>query len=322
MESPQTNVSSNQPISDKEYPEDGFFEKYANAILWTLAIFMVVAVLGLIAYQYGSLMVTTSLVARAQERYQSGDYKGAIADLDQAAEWTPDYYIPYYVRATFRLEERQDVDLVLKDLDRMLEIDSSMKLGYLSRGMARKWKAMQVSGEERAEWLAQATEDLEFYQEFSSVTNYNAWNAVAYARGISEKKVEQGLEEANKSWEMLEREEKKFPSKEAYEIAQSNVLDTRGLLRFLNDKHDKALEDFDLAIELLERNQEKILKKLEEDGAMEIEVERQTEDLQHMLAVYYHHRGQVHEDLGHEEHAEEDFKRADELGYSPKDGIF
>ena len=57
-------------------------------------------------------------------------------------------------------------------------------------------------------------------------------------------------------------------------------------------------------------------------GIDERVVDRLEQSAEQNLAVLYQHRGLIYEKLGRSDDAAEDFRRAQEYGYSPEDGVW
>jgi tetratricopeptide (TPR) repeat protein len=88
------------------------------------------------------------------------------------------------------------------------------------------------------------------------------------------------------------------------------MLDTRGYLLHLLNRNEEALADLQRAIDRLKNdfNQDPF------DSLKRMQIRRS-------LAVMYHHRGLVFEQLGRTAEAEQDRKHGDRLGYDPQHGV-
>lgn len=109
-----------------------------------------------------------------------------------------------------------------------------------------------------------------------------ALNNRAYNLALAGKELEQSLADVEK----------------ALKLAGPNeaFLDTRGYLLYLLDRPEEALKDLDAALDEVQSRPRR-----RGDGAGEI----------------YYHRGLVHRRLGNSDSAEQDFRRAKELGFQP-----
>jgi tetratricopeptide (TPR) repeat protein len=87
----------------------------------------------------------------------------------------------------------------------------------------------------------------------------------------------------------------------------------------------EALADLNRAIELTEQERDQFEQALQgrrlsrSDVAAKAEQERQFDE---NLAVMHHHRGEVHEKLGHADEAKKDLFIAQELGFNPAAGVY
>ncbi len=133
-------------------------------------------------------------------------------------------------------------------------------------------------------------------------------NARAYTRAIAGQELDEALSDVEEALEL--------------EHNNADYLDTRGYVHYLRGDYELALTDLETALDLSKDspvpdfliagggpNRRRMLARIKLE-------------YQHSLAVMYHHRGQVHEKLGHFEQAQLDLRRGDELGYNPAAGIY
>jgi tetratricopeptide (TPR) repeat protein len=102
----------------------------------------------------------------------------------------------------------------------------------------------------------------------------------------------------------------------------AEFLDTRGYLLYLLDRNEEALKDLDRALKLSEQARNAFIFQQNPFGRRgPIRSRAEQEENDHSLAVMYHHRGLIHEKLGHKEQAEEDLQHGKDLGYAPEKGV-
>ena len=77
---------------------------------------------------------------RGQVHLMRQDYEEAFSDFSYAIQLDPSYSPTYRERATVCMEHRGDLDGALKDIDRALELDPAMPIGYVVRAMI--WSRM------------------------------------------------------------------------------------------------------------------------------------------------------------------------------------
>src|SRR5579863_8592404 len=75
------------------------------------------------------------LTARAQEKFQFGDFAGALADLERASRWTPNRPEIIEVRAMLKLRTH-DVEGSLADYDQLIRLDPQRATAYFHRSVA------------------------------------------------------------------------------------------------------------------------------------------------------------------------------------------
>ena len=75
---------------------------------------------------------------RAYDKYEKGDYYGAIFDYTKAIEMNPNYASAYYNRGNIKGRELKDNKGALLDFNKSLEIDSFNDQAYISRGVVKR----------------------------------------------------------------------------------------------------------------------------------------------------------------------------------------
>jgi tetratricopeptide (TPR) repeat protein len=73
----------------------------------------------------------------ANQKYDKGDYRGAVTDYDRAIALKPDYAKAYKARATVKFGKLQDDKGALADLDRSIQLDPNDGLVYALRGFLK-----------------------------------------------------------------------------------------------------------------------------------------------------------------------------------------
>lgn len=263
-----------------------------------LAGIVAVALLGLAAN--GTKGLANFWLARAYGRYVEGDLPGAIEQLDEGLAWFPDDSMLVFTRAQFR-RQNNDLEGSLSDSNRLIEMAPDFANGYTERAQVYL----------RQKRYPQAIADLEMARNLRPTGEAEALNGLAYGRAIAGTDLEQGLAEVQQAIDQSADSPMLF-----------TYLDTRGYLYHLLKRDDEALADLNRAIELGEKDRDSAAAEMKAKGVSETQARRLTELLNQSLAVMYHHRGEVNQALGHNEQAEFDLRRADELGYDPERGVF
>lgn len=301
------------PPSFDEGPSSGRRRKFGRQF-WLLALMMAFfLLLGSAIVEKGGWdkakeWMADFLVQRAKKKLILDDLPGALADLERATRWKPDDPPIYELRAKVKLELK-DMEGSLKDYDRLLELRPRYAQAYMGRSVVYQ----------RLHRHREAIDDLTQAIKLSSERAPLPRNNRAYARAIAGIELEeafQDIEEAMGAYADI-----RGPTDDP-EAQNAAFLDTRGYLHFLLGRPEKALADFDLAIKIAEKDRDEALSQLDRFTINEKVRTYYQRQFAHELAVMYHHRGQVHEKLGHKSEAEADLKKGDELGYGPEEGVF
>ena len=135
----------------------------------------------------------------------------------------------------------------------------------------------------------------------------NVLNSRAYIRAIANRELERALADVGTALSM--------------EGENANFLDTRGYVCFLLGDGDRALADLDRALEMAQQQACRgvFMGDHPHRGRVLARAIRQHENA---MAVMYHHRGQVHKSLGHDQLADADLRQGDTLGYNPAAGVY
>ena len=131
-------------------------------------------------------------------------------------------------------------------------------------------------------------------------------NERAYTRAIAGLELEKAMEDIKQAL--------------AEEQDNLNFLDTRGYIYLRRGQYAQALDDLDKAVEMTRKNPPFAGFPFAGNDPRRRRAIRR--DYQHGLAVMLHHRGEVHEKLGHTDLAEKDLLEGDALGYNPAKGVY
>jgi len=140
-----------------------------------------------------------------------------------------------------------------------------------------------------------------------------ALNNRAYACALAHTRLEQGLADIQEALQMPGHQEDYV------------LLDTRGFLLYLAGDLPRAREDLDAAVTLAQAEYARHSARSARLMRQMIDprpVQEALKHYEHNLAVICHHRGLVYQDLGLQDQADRDLKRARELGYNPQAGVW
>jgi tetratricopeptide (TPR) repeat protein len=284
-----------------------------RAILWLMLLVFVGLLAGGIArsgkWQDVKNWFAEMLLQRAQEKWlASGDIPGALADVEQAAAWSPDDPNIYELRALIRVEMK-DLVGALEDYDRLIKFNGRYANAY--RGRSQVYQRLNRHRE--------AIDDLTQVIKLSSERDARSRNDRAYARAIAGVELEDALKDIE---EALEYSAELRGTPDAPENANAAFLDTRGYLHLLLGRPKAAMTDLDQAIKVAEAEQQQAIRQSKHSRYPPAYQARILQQFAHNLAVMYHHRGQVHEALGQVAEAEADLRKGDQLGYNPEEGVY
>lgn len=252
-------------------------------------------------------------LASAQEAELNGDLDSAIAACDHALSWCSTRPEIWSFRGKIRLAAK-DLQGALDDCNHAVELSPdgsvdafhSRMLVYQRMGDHDKALADANSIVKIAMDLTRTRQARAMGQRAMSI--HEALNVRAYARALANKEIDAGIDDINNAMARVEPEE------------VFSYLDTRGYLLYLRGDYEAARVDMERAVELGEQQRSELPAVAESEKTAERRVvDRQFRDA---LAVLYHHRGLVYQALGDEARAEADLKVADEMGYSPEDGVW
>lgn len=301
-------------------PGSGLSKRWMTILI--LAPVVISLVIGAIFYSGAATQV---LLQRAAQKYEEGDYAGALSDLDQIASMTDE--LPkefFHLRGRVRME-LADLAGAEGDANAFVEKSKYDKNAYQMRSQVLQRFSFATGVDRHKE----AVTDLEQACELSSDKDPMPLNNLAYARALSGRDLEQGLKEANKAVELWEAQaadplyERGRERDVRLKSSRAAILDTRGYLHFLAGNLKEGLADMDESI----RSEEDVesammgLPELQKPENQKVRARFQKE-FDHTMAVLRHHRGLIHEKLGNAEAAKADFEKSKALGYDPKQGVF
>ena len=273
---------------------------------WFLGLLMVVMV-GTLVVESGvgsgfRMAVVQFWARRAEDKYLADDLLGALADIDHAVKWLPSEPAPDHALAVHRFrgylrQRNQDLNGSLDDYTRLVALAPKNSWGYLLRS-----RVLQQMERHR-----EAIDDLNQAVRLNPA-DVEVYNSRAYTRAVANVELNEALVD-------IERALQASPD-------EPNYLDTRGYIHYLLGNYDKALADLDRAIEITEEQKGHDLDFRADRGVDSRQIARLTRQWNENLSVMHHHRGQVHEKLGHPDQAQADLKLGDKLGYNPETGVY
>jgi tetratricopeptide (TPR) repeat protein len=244
----------------------------------------------------GRASLSQWLRSRAEQKYLRGNYSGAIADASWAIGWSPRTKELYFLRAQCK-EKVADLDGSLEDWNQSLGLTtSSVELSHIHSNRGWIYARLQRF-QEAVDDASQAVK--------LSPTPSNL-NTRAYIRALGKLQLDDALVDINKAIDEQANDNAEF-------------LDTRGYVLHLLDRNDDALKDLDEAIKSTQ--QVKLSIRLQRQAFDPSFFKDQADEVDHSLAVMYHHRGLIYGKLGREDEASQDLRQADLLGYNPLKGI-
>lgn len=275
----------------------------------------------------GRKLLAGKLHERAIEKALGDDVRGALADVERAAALAPNEKTLLRLRAHLRLEN-DDLEGSLSDYNELIAT-SPQYFEYLGRSVV-----LQRLGRH-----GEAIDDLTKAIELGPEGAPTPLNNRAYARALAKVDLEPALEDVQRAIDAVDESIRSFelalqpdliefgPTQASFQLAEkkgdkASYLDTRGFLYYLLGRHQEALDDLNQAIDLATDYRRVLFSTRAVRNQSRPMRERMDRMLNESLAVMYHHRGQIHQALGHTALANDDLKHGDELGYNPSGGVF
>jgi tetratricopeptide (TPR) repeat protein len=276
-------------------------------VLVLVAAIVVPIVFGPKILSQGRKLFANWLANRAMQKYDEGNFAGAIADLNEAIEWSPKSRDLFAHRADCH-EKLDELEDSLADWNKSIELhdsDGNRRRGRAQRTIEiansyarRSWVYVRLGRKDEA--LADADRAVERFRHPMML------NARAYARAILGDKLAEGLADVE---EALQRDG-----------SNSSYLDTRGYLLHLLGRNEEALAEMNQALAVAESVKGSYLRG-QSRRLNERAFERELRDIDESLAVMYHHRGLIYQKLGRDAEAEKDLRSAKDFGYDPAKGV-
>jgi Flp pilus assembly protein TadD len=85
-------------------------------------------------------------IALAGQKYETGDYRGSLANFDRAISIVPNFAIAYGYRGFIKAERLQDVRGALADYNRAIQLDPKSAITYRNRGLLKQEKLQDIQG--------------------------------------------------------------------------------------------------------------------------------------------------------------------------------
>lgn len=239
---------------------------------------------------------------RSEQRYHSDDLPGALEDIETAISLRSDDAVSYYLRSQYRLDDYTRADhaqMSLDDINRAIELEPRQPLFYEFRS-----RVLQRLGRYR-----EAIEEIDRAIDLAPPATAMQLNNRAYVRALGKIDLKEALDDVQESIRL-----------DGGRSAAS--LDTRGYLFYLLEQYEPALDDMNKTIVLAERHRQATILGWEDSPVEAGERTFLLRPLDQALAVFYHHRGLIHEKLGNPQQAKADLAHGDKLGYDPEKGVW
>ncbi len=293
-----------------------------------MVLLVLAGIAAVVVYTQGDAFMASWYASRAEAKADDGDYQGAIADINHAIKQTPDNIGLYLRRGRYCMEvEPPDLEQAIADFTHILDQDDGYAIAYLLRSTAYQRMAFRIDDQERAAELhTQAIADLERARPHMPKEDPTLLNHLAYSRALAGTDLDEALQEINIVLKHVDAEGllQKVQRKPVHvnDLIRAReilaYLDTRGFIQHLRGEQEAALQDMELTIDLYLATSQDLVERVA-DRSRRDNLQQQQDEL---YSVLLHHRGLVHQALGHEEQAQADLDKAQELGYDPKAGVY
>lgn len=283
--------------------------------------FAIAAVLFVI-FGIASLLLPSEIArwyeAAAEEAALDQDHERAIRRISQALRWRPDDPRLLVRRAELR-SKSNDLEGSLEDCNQAWELaEGGRRMAVLEQRMAvfqrRGQHEQALADADRIVEMVEAAPNQEVDRGNGQlVTLPLALNNRAYACALANRNLDGGLADIERALSLLGVEN------------DAALLDTRGYLNYLLGNLAAALSDMERAVQLAEsdRRNFQAIRADQLRRGMDPRVLEQIQELSDQnLAVLYHHRGLIYQQLGQEAEAQQDLVQAEKLGYDPETGVW
>jgi tetratricopeptide (TPR) repeat protein len=263
---------------------------------------IVVAIVGPLIYLNLPAEINRWRIASADEKRLNGDMAGAIQDLDQAIQRSPEDVQLIFKRAQWQVQA-ENYAAALEDCNLLLRLRPTDFQAFILRSQVYQYLGRH------AEALADCKAIMELDIAQTTTGRPHMLNLYAYARALANIELEDGLKDID---EALRR------AGEGHEM-----LDTRGFLYYRQGDYERALNDLNRSVVNANEDYELLRKATKEMRSQDPrELKQLTHGYAKALAVILYHRGLVHQARGDKEAAETDFQRVRELGFEPNEKLF
>lgn len=291
-QSPNNNPNDSPFLAELVEKQRG--RKSGSKIIAFLICCMVIGGITLFAIWFVPKEVQQWRIAALEERRLDGDVPGAFEQLDQEIAKYPENMALRQLRAIWLMENKQYRE-ALTELDQIIAKQPEEVAAYDLRASVR-----QSLGQFR-----EAVDDWKRILSFDSVaggtTRPDALNALAYARGLADIEIDEGLVNIDEALRMRSE--------------NAAYLDTRGFLYYRKGDYDRALKDLDNAVNFADSLRSSTTSDPRKKA-------REDKKFAQWLAAIRYHRALVHDARNEKDAAEEDRRRVRELGFEPNDSLF
>jgi tetratricopeptide (TPR) repeat protein len=290
---------------DDDLPGSGGSWARGGRLRGLLKLAVVAAILGALAVHFDVGTKARDLFGQyhaqqAIDSYRRNDLEGALAEADRAVGWNPQS-VQYLVLRAHLYNEKKDFAHVLDDAERALALKPNDDDAQQLRASALHYL------QRHRESAAAATDMLQ-----RGIGNRaGVLNSRAYARALGNFELNEALADIDEAL--------------AGDVDNPSFLDTRAYVLFKLGRNDEAMKEFTRAIEMVEKQRDQWelqARKMPQAVNSEEQIKRRLKVFQHDLAVMHHHRGEVHEKLGHEKEAKNDLFIGKQLGFDPANGVY
>lgn len=247
----------------------------------------------------GALASAEKSVGWASASLPQGELSAALAKPDEALTHSPKLATALRLRAEVR-QARHDLEGSLADFNALIAINP-----YVARSYQGRSHIAQRLGRHR-EAIDDATAAIGLQREGDP----EPLNNRAYARAIANVELDEALEDIERALAAMPASKLVAPLLDP----RPSYLDTRAFVLYRLGRYEPALADMEAAMPPAEAALQQSQDQKLPAGAVR--------RFRHALAVMLHHRGSIHEKLGHAEQAEADLRRGQEMGYDPDRGVF
>ncbi len=309
------------PETEKPARQGRTFGQFLWAWRWWIFALVLVLLFADKLVTIGRQLVAKRFLHQAERELMLENWSRAVANSGRAIDWEPvpaQRWEAYCVRGEARSKaDRADLKNSLADFNTAIDLlgdpslihEAAADLGGVYN--QRAWLYERL-GQHR-EAIADATSALALVDESERP---RALNQRAYIRALAGMEIDEGLKDITQALSQLRQDD---PAYVAY-------VDTRGYLEFKLGKYPEALSDVQKAIQATDLRRQtfrhQVINLLGTGRIDDREYRIAMREMDHDLAVMYHHRGEVYEKMKDSIHAEADLHQALELGFDPTKGIF